>query len=109
VSPAPDSSYAEAACRVLALHPADEEGRMLSAPALKAAGKVYAFAVADEAAMVKLPAPRVAELIRAGQGDPCSPRPGRPMREWVRVPATDVETCLAYLLEARSFVSGGTV
>ena len=106
MSVAPDSSYSVAARRVLALHPGDEEGRMLSTPALKTGGKVYGFADADEALIVKLPASRVAELIGTGEGDPCSPRPGRPMREWVRIPATDPEACLAYLLEARSFVSG---
>ncbi len=27
------------------------------------------------------------------------------MREWVRIPAPDEESCLSYLLEARTFVS----
>lgn len=106
MSVVPDEIYSQVARCVLARHPGDEEGRMLSAPGLKTGGKVYAFAGSDGDAIVKLPAARVAELIGSGQGRPCSPRPGRPMREWVHVPATDAETCLAYVLQARAFVSG---
>ena len=98
--------YAEVARRVLARHPGDEEGRMLNAPGLKAGGKVYAFAGGDGDVIVKLPAARVTELVGSGEGQPCSPRPGRPMREWVVVPAADLGRCLAYVLEARGFVSG---
>lgn len=86
---------------VLALHPGDEPGRMLHAPALRASGHCYAFTTGD-AMMVKLPAARVARLVAAGLGEPCAPRPGRPMREWVRVPA---EGSLDLVLEARAFVS----
>ena len=94
--------------RVLARHPGDEEGRMLRAPALKTAGKVYAFAAGTDV-VVKLPASRVADLIDSGGGAPCSPRPGRPMKEWVRLVEPDEETCCSVVLEARSFVarSGG--
>ncbi|HEV2088799.1 MAG TPA: hypothetical protein VGR21_10850 [Cryptosporangiaceae bacterium] len=77
---------------------------MLRSPGLKTAGKFYAFATADDL-VVKLPSSRVDELVASGRGLPCSPRPGRPMREWVRIPAPDAESCLSYLLEARTFVS----
>ncbi|MGW6144547.1 hypothetical protein [Streptomyces sp. NPDC055140] len=56
--------------------------------------------------MVKLPAARVAELIEVGAGRPCAPRPGRPMRQWVRLTPADAELCLAYLTEAREFATG---
>lgn len=81
---------------------------MLHSPGLRTGGTFYGFATADDL-VVNLPAPRVVELIEAGDGMPCSPRPGRPMREWVCVPAPDEESCLDYLLEARTFVttSGG--
>jgi hypothetical protein len=88
------------------MYPDDEEGRMLRSPGLKTAGKFYAFATAT-ALVLKLPSPRVDELIGSGRGLPCSPRPGRPMKEWVRIPAPDEESCLSYLLEARTFVSAG--
>jgi hypothetical protein len=91
--------------RVLAQHPGDEEGRMLHAPALKTGGKAYAF-VAGPDVIVKLPASRVAGLIRDGLGQPCAPRAGRPMREWVRIADPDEETRLSYIMEARAFVTG---
>ncbi|WP_433331146.1 hypothetical protein [Spirillospora sp. CA-294931] len=99
-----DQVFAVVRDRVLTSHPGDEEGRMLHAPGLKTGGKFYAFATATDL-VVKLPAPRVDELIRGGQGLPCAPRPGRPMKEWVQIPAPEEESCLAYLLEARTFVS----
>ena len=79
---------------------------MLRSPGLKTAGKFYGFATADDL-VVKLPSLRVDELIDTGLGLPCSPRPGRPMKEWVRIPAPDEESCLSYLLEARTFVAAG--
>ncbi len=87
---------------VLALHPGDEVGRMLRSPALRAAGRCYAFTSGD-AMIVKLPAARVGQLVAAGVGEPCAPRPGRPMREWIRVPAAG---SLDLILEARAFVTG---
>jgi hypothetical protein len=79
---------------------------MLQSPGLRTGGRFYAFATAEQL-IVKLPADRVAELIGSGHGTPCSPRPGRPMREWVCLPDLDEAACLAYVLEAREFVSGG--
>jgi len=86
------------------MFPGDEEGRMLRSPGLKTAGKFYSFATADDL-VVKLPSSRVDELIDTGLGLPCSPRPGRPMKEWVRIPAPDEGPCLSYVLEARTFVA----
>lgn len=96
--------FGPVADQLLADHPGDEHGRMLHAPGLKTGGSFYGFATADEL-VVKLPAPRVQELIADGRGLPCSPRPGRPMREWVTVPAPDEDTCRTLLLEARAFVT----
>ena len=101
----PGDTFQSAARQVLDLHPADEEGWMLHSPGLRTAGKFYGFASA-EALVVKLPAARVAELVADGQGGPCSPRPGHPMREWVVIPNPDAQTCVSYLLEARAFVAG---
>ncbi|MBT2469563.1 hypothetical protein J7E97_17185 [Streptomyces sp. ISL-66] len=84
--------------------PADERGRMLRSPGIKTSGKFYAFATSADL-VVKLPAARVAELVATGIGRPCEPRPGRPMREWVRVVPADDAACLAYLREARAFVA----
>jgi hypothetical protein len=100
-----DPVFAAAVERLLVLHPGDEQRRMLRSPGLAAAGAFYGFVTAADLT-VKLPAERVRDLVADGRGLPCSPRPGRPMREWVRIPAPDEEACLAWLLEARSFVTG---
>ena len=103
---AADSSsvFARVSHQLLSEFAGDEQGRMLQSPGLKTGGKFYGFATAGDV-VVKLPSARVDELIEAGQGLPCSPRPGRPMKEWVRVMAPDEEACRSYLLEARAFVS----
>lgn len=103
--PAPDVQlvFAVVRDRLLAQHPQDTEGRMLRAPGMRAGDKFYAFVSAADV-MMKLPADRVTELIEAGQGRPCSPRPGHPMREWVCVSPADPETCFALVTEARTFV-----
>lgn len=98
------SVFGAARDRVLDLHGGDEEGRMLQSPGLKTSGKFYAFVTATDV-IVKLPRSRVSELISTGVGAPCSPRPGRPMKEWVQLADLDENSCLAYLLEAREFVS----
>jgi hypothetical protein len=103
--PSIDAVFAVVAERVLALHPEDQAGRMLHSPGLRTGGKFYGFAPHD-GLIVKLPAARVTELIDRGLGEACSPRPGRPMREWVQIPAPDEQAALGYLLEARAFVAG---
>ena len=99
------ADFEAAVDRVLAEHPQDEQGRMLHAPGLRTGGKYYGFATTDGHLVVKLPADRVADLIASGQGVECSPRPGRPMREWVQLPAPDEQACVDRLLEARAFVA----
>lgn len=97
--------FAAVVARVLALHPEDEQGRMLRAPSLTTAGRAYAFASGDDL-IVKLPASRVAELVATGRGSPCETRPGHPMREWVQISASDEQACLSHVLRARAFVAG---
>lgn len=99
------SVFERIGARLLDAYPGDERGRMLHAPGLKTAGRFYAFASAHDI-VVKLPAVRVAELIASGAGRPCDPRGGRPMRQWVRLPATDEDAAEAHLSEAREFVAG---
>ncbi|UDL97520.1 hypothetical protein [Streptomyces longhuiensis] len=97
--------FEDASRTLLEEHPGDERGRMLQSPGLKTSGMFYAFATGNDL-VVKLSAARVVELIEAGTGLPCAPRPGRPMRQWVRLTPADAEQCLAYLAEAREFVTG---
>lgn len=102
-----DDLFASVCRRLLEEHPADERGRMLNAGGLKTAGKFYAFATKDDV-IVKLAAARVNELIASGEGQPCSPGKGRPMKEWVRLAPADEEACAAYVREARAFVAAQT-
>lgn len=96
--------FDRASRKLLDEHPGDELGRMLHSPGLKTAGKFYAFATGGDL-VVKLPAARVTELIATGAGRACEPRPGRPMRQWVRLAPVDAGSCTAYLVEAREFVA----
>lgn len=109
--PAAAQSFAEGTFALvredlLVVFPGDQAGKMLQSPGLKTAGKFYAFATADDL-VIKLPAARVEELIRDNAGLACSPRPGIPMKQWVRIPAPDAETCRDYLMKARAFVAEG--
>jgi hypothetical protein len=97
------TAFALVSQRVLSEFGDDEPGRMLQSPGLKTGGKFYGFASGGDL-VVKLPSARVGELVGTGRGLPCSPRPGRPMKEWVRIPTPDQESCRSYLLEARAFV-----
>ena len=54
--------------------------------------------------MVKLPASRVAELIKACIGAPFDAGKGRPMREWVALPDGSRAEDLALAEEALLFV-----
>lgn len=60
-------------------------GRMFGAEGLKFGGKVFAMEV-RERLVVKLPAPRVDELVAAG-AERFDPGHGRPMREWAAIGA----------------------
>jgi hypothetical protein len=91
--------------RLVAEDPGLDRGRMFSSVGLRTEnGKFCAFARRDEL-VVKLPAERVAELIAGGEGAIFDAGKGRPMKEWVRLQPRDETACMAYVLEARSFVS----
>jgi len=81
-----------------------EQGRMLHSAGLKTTGKFFAFTTKGQL-VVKLPAARVAELLANGAGQPCEPRKGRPMREWIVLTPADQDACTAYVVEAHDFVA----
>ena len=76
--------------------------RAFGANALKANGKIFAMLVNDRI-VLKLPRPRVSELIEAGRGEPFDAGKGRPMKEWVSL-TTTVEDQSALGHEALDFV-----
>lgn len=74
---------------------------------LRVSGKIYAMLVRGEL-VVKLPAERVAGLVKSGAGQPFDAgKPGRVMKEWVAVPAQASRQWRALVEEARTFVRAG--
>ena len=71
-----------------------ERGKIMHSIGLRApTGKFFAFVRAGEELVVKLPAPRVSELIASGEGSVFDAGKARPMREWVALRPTDAATC----------------
>jgi hypothetical protein len=73
--------------------------------ALRMRGKIFAMFVRGTL-VVKLPAPRVRELIDSGMGEPFDANKGTPMREWVALDPTADLDWTAFATEALSFVTG---
>jgi TfoX/Sxy family transcriptional regulator of competence genes len=72
---------------------------------LKIHNKIFAMLVRGKL-VVKLPKPRVDELIASGEGERFDPRhDGRLMKEWVSVEPTSEEGWLSLAREAMEFVA----
>jgi len=78
-------------------------GRGFGAGTLQAGGRIFAMRN-DAGLALKLPAGRVAELLASGEGMPFDAGKGRPMREWVVIPAGAEERWSALAEEALAFV-----
>lgn len=85
------------------VHPGVDLGRMFGTEGLRVRGKVYAFIGSGGRLIVKLPAPRVQELVAAGEASPMIMRE-REMREWVTVEASDASRWEPLIDEARIFL-----
>ncbi len=81
--------------------------RAFGATSLKAGGKIFAMLVQDRL-VVKLPAPRVDELIEAGRGERFDPGHGRLQKEWLVVASGSAEEWLELATESEAFVSRST-
>lgn len=95
--------------RVLLAVPGVKGGQAFGYPAYKANGKVFAF-VGGAGVALKLPAPRVQELIAAHpQMKPFQPTEGVVWREWVSIDYVDsaaYEQHEALYTESIQFVTG---
>jgi hypothetical protein len=98
------SVFEAAADRLVAEDSSVQRGRAMQNEGVKIGGKLFGFAYKG-GVVVKLPADRVGELIASGEGAVFDRGQGTPMREWVRVDPADEAACVAYLREARAFVS----
>ena len=73
---------------------------------MRISGKIFAMLVRDEL-VLKLPADRVVELSASGVGRPFDAGKGRPMKEWISVPAKAGRHWAALVDEALGFVAKG--
>ncbi len=86
--------------------PAVQRSTMMGYPCLRVNGEFFASVERSTGHLiVKLPAPRVGELVESGAGLPFAPN-GRVFREWVACPVLDEGEWIALLDEARVFVGG---
>jgi TfoX/Sxy family transcriptional regulator of competence genes len=83
--------------------PAVSRAKMFASDGLRVGGKFFAFAK-DGEIVVKLPAPRVAELLERGARVFTRGERGVPMKEWVCLDPPDEDAALGYVAEARAFV-----
>ena len=78
--------------------------RAFGSTSLKTDGKIFAMLVKDRL-VVKLPAPRVAELVGEGVGEPFDPGHGRIQKEWLSVSGADAEQWHRLATESEAFVA----
>ena len=101
----PEARYAALAAQFVARGTASlSEKKGFGSTALLTDGRIFAMLTRGRL-VVKLPRPRVAELVEAGWGVPFDANKGRPMKEWLTVdPAREADwTALAE--EAQRFVA----
>jgi hypothetical protein len=80
-------------------------GKALHQPGLMADGKLFAFPYHGDL-VLKLPADRIDALIESHEARRFERGQGRPMREWIVLPAASRSDWHGLVREAYSFVSG---
>lgn len=82
-----------------------ETSRMFGSEGLKVSGKVFAMQVKGQL-VVKLTADRAAQLVAAERATTFDPGHGRPMKQWIAVPATTELDWRVLAEEAMALVGG---
>ncbi len=98
-----DPRFARIAARLMAGGRVTQ-ARMFGATGLQQNGKYFAM-IYRGALVARLPAGRVAALIKAGKGTPFDPGHGRVMKEWISIPAANSRHWGKIAEEARVFVT----
>jgi len=89
--------------------PAVHRSTMMGLPCVRLAGRFFASLDRRSGALLlKLPAPRVAQLIAAGHGEAFAPA-GRVFREWVAIPTPDRRRWRSLLGDARDHAADAAV
>jgi hypothetical protein len=89
-------------------NPAVRRSTMMGLPCVRLDGRFFAsLDRRNGALLVKLPAPRVTELVASGHGEAFAPA-GRVFREWVAVPRPDRRRWRAMLAEALDHAASST-
>lgn len=102
--PESNAAFWRVAGKLIALGTLDE-GTIMGGPCVRRAGEFVAMPHhKGPGIVVKLTAPRVAELIATSGGEPCAPA-GRVFREWVLIRAEDDELWEALLDEAAALAA----
>ncbi len=81
-------------------------GKMFGVPSLKAGGKVLCSAWED-ALVVKLPAPTLADALALSGAEHFEPAAGRPMKEWAQVPYSHRTRWPTFVEASLGYVTGG--
>ncbi len=102
-APTPEEALFASVIDSLIGQPKITQAKMFGATGLKVGGKVFSM-VHKGRLVVKLPAERVAALIKSGDGAPFDPGHGRLMKEWVAVKPMAKSSWIKLAEEARDFV-----
>jgi hypothetical protein len=98
--------YDDVVDEITATSPATS-GKMFGMPTLKSGGKAFA-GLHGEAMVFKLGGKEHAEALGLAGARLFDPMGGRPMKEWVEVPATHAARWAVLARAALRYVSGGT-
>ena len=105
--PSPEQRFADVVDEMLGypdVTPPSDSGREFGSNALKVSNRIFAMLVRGNL-VVKLPARRVTELIKNGEGAPFDAGKGKPMKEWLTIPPSSRLDWNTMSKEALDFVS----